>query len=121
MNQPKRVQRKRTKGWRMPPNCVSVTRPGPFGNPFTVASAREVYGPKASDAQLTRQAVQAFREWLTKRQQLWWIGPESDAAKARLLQLLPTLKGKDLACYCKPGAPCHADVLLELANREGGE
>jgi hypothetical protein len=29
---PKRIQRKRTKGWRMPPNTVSVTRPGPFGN-----------------------------------------------------------------------------------------
>lgn len=27
------------------------------------------------------------------------------------------LRGKDLACWCKPGAPCHADVLLEIANR----
>jgi len=26
------------------------------------------------------------------------------------------LRGKDLACWCKPNQPCHADVLLELAN-----
>ena len=29
---------------------------------------------------------------------------------------LPELRGKDLACWCKEGEPCHADVLLELAN-----
>jgi hypothetical protein len=26
------------------------------------------------------------------------------------------LLGKDLACWCPLGQPCHADVLLELAN-----
>lgn len=26
------------------------------------------------------------------------------------------LRGKNLACWCKPGTPCHADVLLRLAN-----
>lgn len=26
------------------------------------------------------------------------------------------LKGKNLSCWCKIGEPCHADVLLELAN-----
>jgi hypothetical protein len=29
------------------------------------------------------------------------------------------LRGKNLACWCKPGEPCHADVLLELANPKG--
>lgn len=28
------------------------------------------------------------------------------------------LRGKDLICTCKPHEPCHADVLLDLANRE---
>lgn len=28
------------------------------------------------------------------------------------------LRGKDLACYCPLGKPCHADVLLRLANEE---
>ena len=27
------------------------------------------------------------------------------------------LAGKNLACWCKPGEPCHADVLLEIANQ----
>jgi hypothetical protein len=31
---PKRIRRKRTRGWKMPPNCVSVTRPGKWGNLF---------------------------------------------------------------------------------------
>jgi len=31
---PKRIQRRRTKGWKMPENTVCVTRPGMFGNPF---------------------------------------------------------------------------------------
>ena len=26
------------------------------------------------------------------------------------------LRGRDLICTCKPSEPCHADVLLELAN-----
>lgn len=30
---------------------------------------------------------------------------------------LSLLRGKDLACWCKEGAPCHADILLELANQ----
>jgi hypothetical protein len=28
------------------------------------------------------------------------------------------LGGRDLACWCPPGEPCHADVLLEVANRK---
>lgn len=31
---PKRIQRKRTRGWKMPPNTVCVTRPGRWGNPY---------------------------------------------------------------------------------------
>ena len=83
---PKRIQRKRTKGWRMPANAVSVTRPGKWGNPYTV----EGYGRE--------QAIRLYREWL--------VGKD-----------LSELRGKDLACYCPLDQPCHADVLLELANR----
>jgi hypothetical protein len=31
---PKRIHRRRTKGWRMPEGAVNVGRPGPWGNPF---------------------------------------------------------------------------------------
>jgi hypothetical protein len=36
----------------------------------------------------------------------------------RIGQHVHELRGKNLACWCKPGEPCHADVLLELANSE---
>lgn len=26
------------------------------------------------------------------------------------------LRGKDLACFCPLDKPCHADVLIEIAN-----
>jgi hypothetical protein len=32
---PHRIQRKRTKGWCMPPNTIYVGRPTKWGNPFT--------------------------------------------------------------------------------------
>lgn len=30
--------------------------------------------------------------------------------------VVQALRGKDLACWCRLDQPCHADVLLELAN-----
>lgn len=83
---PQRIQRQRTKGWKMPENTVSVTRPGKWGNPFTVANSGNVHP-------VLRFACEA----------------------APLLDLAP-LRGKNLACWCALGQPCHADVLLELAN-----
>jgi hypothetical protein len=115
---PKRIQRKRTKGWRMPPNTVSVTRPGPFGNPYK--------GPGA---------VAAFRELIEQMQKamreegglLPVIGPDYEVCDLgadlqefayRLVRRLPELRGKNLACFCSLENHCHADVLLELANQE---
>ena len=40
-------------------------------------------------------------------------------ASAELRARLPELRGKLLACACRPGVPCHGDVLLELLEREG--
>lgn len=86
--EPQRIQRKRTKGWKMPPNTVSVTRPGPWGN--YAGSTRK-----------------AFEEDLARM---------SNADRAFYFDKLKELRGKNLACWCQPGTPCHADVLLELAN-----
>lgn len=98
---PVRVQLSRKKGWRMPENTVKVTRPGPFGNPFKV-------GAPSSSAKM---AVAHFRVWLTARTE------ERDPAREYILDNLTRLRGKNLACWCPLGAPCHADILLELANR----
>ena len=63
--------------------------------------------------------VECFRDWLGPSQsgRDWWQGLQSDERRRAILKDLPTLRGKNLACWCKPDAPCHADVLLELANR----
>jgi hypothetical protein len=102
-----RIQRKRTKGWKMPPNTVSVTRPGRYGNPYTIKQAREA-GYKGSEAELAQMCVDEFRREMP------------DFAKVAYQQ---ELRGKNLACWCALDQPCHADVLLEVANspalREG--
>lgn len=104
----------------MPPNTVSVARPGPFGNPFKIADLREA-GYRFGDAQAVAFCVWQFGRWLAGDTR-YWMGPESERARATILARLPELRGKNLACWCKPGDPCHADVLLELANEptEGG-
>lgn len=93
---PKRIQRKRTKGWKMPEGAVYVGRPTVFGNPF-----------KLGGALLPEEIVPAYALWLN-----FSTKPEAIKARARL----PELRGKDLACFCRLDAPCHADVLLRLAN-----
>jgi hypothetical protein len=82
----------------MPPNTVKVSRPGPFGNPVKVGTCK---GFTQADA------VEWFRDYL-----------KSNADGQRLAERARVeLGGKNLACWCKPGEPCHADVLLEIANR----
>jgi len=94
---PIRVQLSRRKGWKMPPNTVRVTRPGRWGNPFKIGVVSE-YGD-VPDAQT---AVMFYRAYIDK-------GLQRAA--------MQVLRGKNLACFCPIGSPCHADVLLELANR----
>lgn len=114
---PKRIQLSRAAGWRLPPNAVVVARPSRWGNFYRVGepmcratirrwghSYRQFDGldhccPDRAEAVRRFGAVLAFDEaiWPTLREQL---------------------AGKDLACWCPLDQPCHADVLLELANRQ---
>lgn len=99
---PQRIQRSRKEGWRKPPNCVCVTRPGHFGNPFRTAAS--------------------FEAWLktgnvSGSDLIAGVDPESmDRRRNRLLGRMHELIGKDVACYCKPDAACHGDVLLVIAR-----
>ncbi|WP_433259298.1 DUF4326 domain-containing protein (plasmid) [Streptosporangium sp. CA-135522] len=118
---PKRIQRHRTKGWRKPDNCVIVTCPSRFGNPFTIAKAINIGFANTPD-EARKICATAFRSWVGGSD-TWWRGPESEAALKRLLAELPELRGKDLACYCPlpaEGEPdhCHARILLDIANGE---
>lgn len=113
---PQRVQRKREKGWKMPPNTVSVTRPGPYGNPYTIAGAREA-GYRGTDAELAQLCVDMFRRDWKAALAASALHPHDPPMPFGKPVFLGPLRGKDLACWCKPGTPCHADVLIEIANQ----
>lgn len=112
---PDRIQLSLAKGWRMPPNTVKVDRSTKWGNPFTVAGCRAA-GLQGTDAAIAARCVEAFRVWLGPMWRANWDGPESEAPRAAILDNISELRGKNLACWCPPGAPCHADILLEIAN-----
>lgn len=96
----------------MPRGARSVARPGYFGNPFTINALEEAgYHCENPNAEV----VKSFERWLNG-DRTEWQGLESNAAATIILQRLPELKGKDLACWCPLDQPCHADVLLRLAN-----
>lgn len=109
---PVRIQRKRAKGWRMPEGAVYVGRPTKWGNPFKVLPAVvcEACGFVELEAVTAEQALREYREFLERPQNLhgWTMPTRADIQRE--------LRGKDLACWCRLDQPCHADVLLELAN-----
>lgn len=89
---PTRIQRKRTKGWRMPAGAVYVGRGSMWGNPFKATD---------DDGSGVHPAIRFACE----------------VAPLMAANVLAPLRGKDLACWCSLDEPCHADVLLELANK----
>ena len=106
---PIRIQRKRAKGWRMPENTVYVGRPTMWGNPFRVGDGGN------------KLAVDAFR-YAVAQECGWvpiplpWPSNERPPQFTTLEDVKRQLKGKNLACFCRLDQPCHADVLLEIAN-----
>ena len=112
-----RIQRKRTKGWRMPPNTVYVGRGSKWGNPYFVYAQK--YHDHKHDLNpycvCTREeAVEGFNRQLkllrdnNTRCVLWF----------EYADIKHELKNKNLACWCGLNEPCHGDVLLELANKK---
>lgn len=118
---PQRIQLKRTKGWRLQEaskalnglEAVKVTRPGVFGNPFRIQDAIDAGFVGYS----AKSVVADFRAWLLGSNELW-SGPESYRRRWAIQSGLRRLQGKNLACFCPLDQPCHADVLLELANKD---
>jgi hypothetical protein len=97
---PKRVQLKRSRGWLKPEGSIVVSRPSKLGNPWH-------FGPSTSRA----AAVDSYRRWLRGE-----MGGHLSFERQKVLASLPEIRGRDLACWCPLEEPCHADVLLELAN-----
>lgn len=106
-----RIRLSRKKGWRLPTGAVKVDRTTVYGNPF---KAGEPNGLGWGTVRDTEHAVWLYRHWLTTPSRS--IVFERDRHD-RILRALPKLTGRDLACWCTAGGACHADVLLELANR----
>ncbi|MEM7016063.1 MAG: DUF4326 domain-containing protein [Pseudomonadota bacterium] len=109
--QPQRIQRKRTKGWRMPENTTYVGRPSKWGNKYTVSlnpEGRWIVTNINTDVVISSALTQRDAKQIA-----------CNMFKALIHETRPDLtelKGKNLACWCKPGDPCHADLLLEYAN-----
>lgn len=115
---PQRITLSRAKGWRMPENTVKVDRSTIWGNPWRVEEFHRPGQNTLDDAQA--EAVRMFRAALVGFTSNGTHCPpiaHPESRIGRIIRLLPELRGKNLACWCKPGTPCHADVLLEIANR----
>jgi len=100
MRKPRRIQRKRVKGWRLPHGATCVAPPGKWGNPFATASE--------------------FRE-VMKVVALGFVQEPKSLAWQKILRIhqdIEQLRGFDLACFCMLDNECHADTLLDYANRE---
>lgn len=91
----KRIQRKRTKGWRMPKNTIYVGRPTKWGNPFKIGKDGLNNIEKVLEAYELATRVKVGQGWLD----------------------LTELKGKNLACWCPLDKPCHVDILLKYVNQ----
>lgn len=92
----------------MPEGAVYVGRPSRWGNPFKAGHVKWMY--RHSDGAAVQfapkdaeEAAAFFREIVCNEQ--------------TVAQIRKELAGKDLACWCPLDQPCHADVLLDLANR----
>ena len=129
-----RIQRRRTPGWRMPEGAVYVGRPTKFGNPFEAfkteccgfwdvrddngvtylvdhsATHADEHLPRWAKSYATTEAVNLYAAELT-----YWLGGRMTYDE-EFAEAVHGLRGRDLACWCPLTAPCHADVLLQIAN-----
>ena len=95
---PKRIQRTRVKGWKTSPNTVYVGRNSKWSNPYRVGEI----GPDGDIPKNIEECVDMFDLHIWRREE----------------EIKKELKGKNLACWCPLGQPCHADILLKIANEK---
>jgi hypothetical protein len=92
---PRRIQLSRKAGWKIPPNTVVVSRPSKWGNPFTLKNNPRAIAVMRYDTLVSGNSASDF---------------------PCIADIQRELRGKNLACWCPLDQPCHADVLLRLAN-----
>jgi hypothetical protein len=105
---PHRIRLSRAKGWRMPTNALKVDRSTKWGNPFIVGQ----HGTATECVRWYELLAGGLLNLSTGNvdQQI--------AARATMARASQELRGKDLACWCALDKPCHADMLLQIANDE---
>lgn len=114
---PQRIQRQRTKEWQVPDGAVDVGRGTRWDNPYRPVHTDKGYvvqdnngvrypgyGPFISVTGAIRDCVRLYHE------------VEVDYGLTDLDEIVESLAGKDLVCSCPLDQPCHADVLLWVAN-----
>lgn len=117
---PQRIQRQRTKGWRAPEGAIYVGRPSKWGNPFAIGKpvGVECYSPSFHHLTVTVATREAAVMWFESI-----LTADYSTSVPTVFEpphgWMAALRGHDLMCWCPLDQPCHADVLLELANREG--
>lgn len=109
---PQRVRLSRAKGWRMPPNTVKVDRTTKWGNPCIVGK----HGTREQCVRYFSFAMQGSMVMGIRNPDGSWLSDSLSAYRKMLNRDKRHLRGKNLACWCPLDQPCHADVLLELAN-----
>lgn len=130
---PVRIQLRRTKGWRMPAGAVKVDRSTKWGNPFRerdLVWLAVALGFRGDREGRIEASVELFRRWRGLPHQDGPLAGQGVCGVAINIHVLmhgdrisvqtppdpKELRGCDLACWCRLDQPCHADVLLELAN-----
>lgn len=113
---PKRIQLSRAKGWRLPPRTVKVDRSTRFGNPYVIGEPTDMkqarrWGWNISPSGQCKVCGDVAAAVAAFRHALFWDTAIHDFVRNEL-------GGKDLACWCGPDEPCHADVLIEIANSD---
>ena len=154
---PRRIQLRRTAGWRKPEGAIVVARPSKWGNPVPITGDWIMWtavslGYRGHAAGRRAAAVAIYRAWMTRTPVV--PGPYADSTEGGSLEFgdgtvrtmtnhvqgiaawaaskaeqppeperpsIDELRGHDLACWCPLDQPCHADVLLELANADADD
>lgn len=114
---PIRIQRQRTAGWKQPENTIYVGRPTKWGNPFRVGMHVDYSWFSIFDSADTLHYITRPHKVMTPEGA---VGLYEKYCAPRLQGIEYHLSGKNLSCFCPLGQPCHADVLLKLANKPLG-
>ena len=117
MSAPHRVQLRRRKGWRMPANTEKVEHTTRYGTPFVVHASCD-YGVEVGEVCCRRRRHSGVYIHVATSAEAVARFRATPRSHDEIALIREQLRGRNLACWCPLDQPCHADFLLEIANRE---